>query len=469
MSPLNSITERGKTSGLLLKILFLSWPAIVQEGLNVAVSYIDTAMVGALGAEASAAVGLSSTLVWLVSSIAGGFGIGILALCAQADGSGDPLLIKKAGHQAFYLTLAVGIPMSLICLASAPFMPAWLGADVSIRHDASVYFAIISSACFFRTALIIFSSALRGVSDMKTPMLINLYMNLINIVLNFFLIYPTRSVSWFFGLTVPGAGLGVAGAATATAISLVFGGVLMFVFYCKNKHFDIRNGGIKYDGAVMKNSLKIGIPVVMSRSVLCLGYVAFSAIVTSLGVIPFAAHNIAIQAEQAFYIPGYGFQSAASTLAGNAMGEGDAEKVKRVNRVICLITFGLMFVAGIVLFVFAEGLMGIFTPDSEVIKLGAAVLRIVSVSEPIYGVLVILEGTFNGIGDTKAPFIYSVITMWGIRICGSLLLISVFDLGLRSIWLLMIADNIARCIMLLVRFGMGKWKKNIRRQKEAEA
>ena len=129
--------------GLLLKILFLAWPAIVQEGLNVAVSYIDTAMVGTMGAEASAAVGLSSTLIWLVSSIAGGFGIGVLALAAQADGSGDASLVKKAGHQAFYITLAVGIPLTVICLAVSPFVPAWLGADISIRHDASVYFAIL--------------------------------------------------------------------------------------------------------------------------------------------------------------------------------------------------------------------------------------------------------------------------------------------------------------------------------------
>jgi len=447
--------------GLLLKILFLAWPAIVQEGLNVAVSYIDTAMVGTMGAEASAAVGLSSTLIWLVSSIAGGFGIGVLALAAQADGSGDASLVKKAGHQAFYITLAVGIPLTVICLAVSPFVPAWLGADISIRHDASVYFAIISSACLFRTALIIFSSALRGVSDMKTPMLINLVMNLVNVALNFFFIYPTRRVDWLFDLTLPGAGLGVAGAAIATAISLAVGGILMFIFYCVNKSFDVKNSGIHYDGAAMRSALKIGIPVVMSRSVLCFGYVAFSAIVTGLGVIPLAAHNIAIQAEQAFYIPGYGFQSAAATLAGNAKGEGDRNKIKRVNNTICAITFSVMFVAGIILFVFADALMGIFTPDVEVIKLGAAVLRIVSVSEPIYGVLVILDGTFNGLGDTKIPFVFSVITMWGIRILGSAVLVNVFGFGLQTVWILMIADNIARCVMLAVRFSLKYGKKAV--------
>lgn len=435
-------------------ICHLAWPAIIQEALNTVVTYVDTAMVGALGASASAAVGLTGSVSWLVSSIAIAFGIGILAVCAQADGAHNQVKIKKAGQQALFMTLIVGSLLTLICLLISPVLPTWLGGDVSIRHDASMYFMIISMPLLLRTAVLILSSALRGVSDMKTPMLINLYMNLTNVVFNFFLIYPTQK---YFGITIPGAGLGVIGAAIATAISFVFGGLLMFKHYYINPSFEFQKTGFHFDLPVFKECLHIGIPVVMERSVICLGHVTFASLIAKLGVVQFAAHTIALQAEQAFYIPGYGFQSAASTLVGNAVGEKDEHKVKQTTYLIGTMTFSLMVIAGILLFVFAGQLMQFFTPDQEVIRLGTSVLRIVSVSEPIYGVLVILEGTFNGMGDTKGPFVYSLITMWGIRILGSWIMIHVFSFGLQAVWVMMVCDNIARCLLLLRRFLKKKW------------
>lgn len=439
-------------------IVRLAWPAIVQEALNTVVTYVDTAMVGALGANASAAVGLTGSVGWLVSSIAIAFGIGVLAVCAQSVGAQDDKKVKIAGQQALFMTIIVGIILTIVCVVIAPFLPSWLGGDISIRKDASLYFMIISIPLLFRTAVLILSSALRGVSDMRTPMMINLYMNIVNVVLNFFFIYPTRQV---FGITVLGAGLGVLGAAIATAISFFVGGILMFKHYYNNDIFGFHETGFHFHKTVFYECLKIGIPVVMERGVICLGHVTFASLIAKLGVIEFAAHTIALQAEQAFYIPGYGFQSAASTLAGNAIGEKDEKKVKDITYTICIITFLLMFAAGILLFFFAENLMRFFTPDESVILLGSAVLRIVSVSEPIYGVLVILEGTFNGMGDTKAPFIYSLITMWGVRILGSWIMIYMFHFSLESVWMMMVLDNIFRCLLLSQRFLRGKWKYKI--------
>lgn len=192
-------------------ICFLAWPAVVQEAMNVVVSYVDTAMVGALGADASAAVGLTSTVGWLVSSIAIAFGIGILSVCAQSMGADDQEKVQRTGQQALFLTLIVGTILTVICVLIAPYLPIWLNGDPEICAVASSYFMIISIPLLFRSAVLILSSVLRSVSDMKTPMMINLYMNMINIILNFILIYPTRKI---FGITVFGAGLGVNGAAS---------------------------------------------------------------------------------------------------------------------------------------------------------------------------------------------------------------------------------------------------------------
>lgn len=445
----------GKYRLQIKAILLLAWPAVIQEAMNVVVSYVDTAMVGTLGANASAAVGLTSTVCWLVTSIAIAFGIGILAVCAQAVGANNQEKIQRTGQQALFFTLIVGIALTIICVSIAPFLPSWLNGAKAIRQVASTYFLIISLPLLFRCAVLILSSVLRGVSDMKTPMLINLYMNLINIVLNFFFIYPSRKI---WGITVFGANMGVEGAAIATAISFVAGGIMMFRRFYRNEYFNFKKTGFHFYPTEFKECLSIGLPVVLERSVICLGHVTFSSLIAKLGVTSLAAHTIAIQAEQAFYIPGYGFQSAASTMVGNAVGQRNEHRVKEITYLICGITMSLMVICGIALFVFADNLMAIFTPDMKVIELGARVLRIVSLSEPIYGILVILEGTFNGMGDTKAPFVFSLITMWGIRVTGSFLMINLFHLGIEAVWIMMVIDNVSRCGLLMTRFFKGNWK-----------
>lgn len=445
----------GKYQKQIKAILFLAWPAIIQEAMNVVVSYVDTAMVGALGANASAAVGLTATVCWLVTSIAIAFGVGILAVCAQAVGANNHEKVQRTGQQALFFTLIVGLTLTGICVAIAPFLPGWLNGAPSIRKDATMYFLIISIPLLFRCAVLILSSLLRGVSDMKTPMLISLYMNIINIVFNFFLIYPTRQI---FGITVYGANMGIAGAAIATAISFIAGGMMMFIRYYRNPVFKFKKTGFHFYPAEFKECLSIGFPIVLERSVICLGQVTFASLIAKLGVVQFAAHTIAIQAEQAFYIPGYGFQSAASTLVGNAIGQKSEHRAKEVTYLICTITVLLMIVCGALLFIFAESLMSIFTPDPEVIRLGARVLRIVSVSEPFYGILIILEGTFNGMGDTKAPFVFSLMTMWGIRVTGSFIMINLLNLGIEAVWVMMVVDNVSRCFLLARRFLKGSWK-----------
>lgn len=440
----------------LSHILKLAWPAIIQEAMAVVVSYVDCAMVGALGANASAAIGLSGTVTWLTSwGLSMGLGVGVLSACAQADGAHQPDRVKKSGQQAFYITLVAGILLTIACLFVAPKLPVWLNGDVSIHHDASLYFMIISIPYLFKTSLSIFGCALQGVSDMKGPMMINLLTNVINIVLNFFFIYPTHS---FFNITIWGANLGVAGAAIASTISYVIGGTLMFIRYVKTPAFGILKEGIQYDSTAMAQIFRVSFPVMMERSVICLGHVVFSSLIAQLGVISFAAHTIAIQAEQAFYIPGYGFQSACATIVGNSIGMKDEEKVKRTTYMIAIICFILMSIAAIVLYIFAPQLMGLFTPDLEVIEKGSVVLRIVALSEPIFGILTTFEGSFNGMGDTKAPFVFSLFTMWVIRVLGTVIVIHVLHLELVAVWIMMILDNCTRCGLLAYRFLSGKWK-----------
>lgn len=188
-----------------------------------------------------------------------------------------------------------------------------------------------------------------------------------------------------------------------------------------------------------------------------LGYVAFASMINSLGEVATAAHTIANTVESAFYIPGFGMQTAAATLAGNAYGARDKKRMKDLAAMFIPIEILLMIFSGSCLFVLAPGLMGIFSSSQEVIALGTAVLRMVAVSEPFYGFSIIIEGMMQGVGKTKQPFVYNIVGMWGIRIVGTFICTQLLGFGLISAWACMILHNLILFVLFLICFIRKKW------------
>jgi Na+-driven multidrug efflux pump len=188
-----------------------------------------------------------------------------------------------------------------------------------------------------------------------------------------------------------------------------------------------------------------------------LGYVAFASMINSLGEISTAAHTIANTVESAFYIPGYGMQTAAATLAGNAYGAKDRQRMKDLSSMFIPIEIGLMIISGALLFVLAPALMGIFSDSCEVISLGTTVLRMVAVSEPFYGFSIIVEGMMQGVGRTRQPFVFNIIGMWMIRIVGTFICTQIMPMGLVSAWACMILHNLFLFVMFLVCYLRGTW------------
>lgn len=449
-----------KDQATLHKIKQLAIPSIIEQALATVVMYVDTAMVGAIGANASAAVGLTATFNWLVYSPLWAFGVGFLAVISQALGANEKEKAKKASMHALYTSVVLGIGLMAITLAITPYLPIWLGAKEEIQRDASIYFGIICVPMLFRSISIIFGSVLRSSGDMRTPMFVNGIVNGLNIILNYFLIGSTTAINiGTFYLVVPRLGWGVAGAAIATAISVTFGGVLMLWAYFNNRELSCFGEKLYFDRNLMRDVFAISLPVTMERVAHCSGQVVFTSLVAKLGTVSIAAHTIAITAEEAFYIPGYGMQAAAATLAGNAVGEKNEEKLMQTSKTIMLLACLAMTVMGTILFVFANSIMGIFTPDMEVIHQGAMALRIVAVSEPLFGILIILEGVFNGVGDTKVPFFVSTFTMWGIRLLFTYIAIVYCNAGLNMVWICMVIDNVVRCFIYALRFNSIGWRK----------
>ena len=424
-------------------VIALAWPTMLEQLMQTVVQYIDTAMVGQLGTHATAAVGGTGTVAWLVNSTISAIGIGFLAYISQACGAGETHRAKKASAQAVLSVLVVGLFFTVLTLSLSTYVPIWMQIDPSVQKLSAQYFFILYSPMLFRTASIIFGTVLRAAGDSKTPMIAGLVVNLVNIVLNFLLIYPTRAVTlgdW--SIFLPGAGMGVVGAGIASAIAYMAGGILITVALLRHPVISPRGQSMRPDLSVLRPCLKVAVPNAMQRFATSFGYVVFASMINSLGEVATAAHTIANTVESAFYIPGYGMQAAAATLSGNAWGARDRERIMDLTRLIIPLEVVMMVISGGLLFVFAPQMMSIFNKDAAVITLGAAVLRMVALSEPFYGVSIVLEGMMQGMGNTTKPLVLNIAGMWGVRILGTFICIHFFQLGLVAAWTCMIAHNL---------------------------
>lgn len=448
----------GYKKELFLAIVTLAWPTLLEQMLQTLVQYIDAAMVGRIGADATATVGMSTSVTWLVNGPLFAMGIGFMAFISRCMGAKSYKDVKRASVQSVLVTMVAGVVVGVLTLLISPVLPVWMGVEEKIRHDASLYFAIICLPMLFRSAIIIFGAVLRAVGDTKTPMLVNVCMNIVNIILNYIFIYDTRMIQ-IAGKNVKmfGFGYGAVGAGIGTAVSFVVGGILMTIALYKNFYVSPKGCKIRPERTILAPCIRVGLPVAMERMATCLGHVVFASLVTGLGTVAFAAHSIALTVEQAFYIPGYGMQTASATLAGNAIGANDQRRLQALTRMLITMILVVMTASGALLFLFAPQLLSIFTKEHEVIALGTVVLRMVAVSEPMFGVLVILEGIFNGVGDTVKPFYYALFSMWGVRVFLTFLCVHVFHLGLYAVWGCMIANNVCLGSLFIIRYFRGEW------------
>ena len=450
--------DRTAERSMLITILALAWPTMLEQLMQTAVQYIDTAMVGTLGTQATAAVGSTGTVNWLIGSTISAVGVGFLSYIAKAYGANDQAAAKRAVAQAVLLTCILGVFFTVLTVSLSGMIPVWMQVETGIRKMASAYFMILYLPMLPRTASIIFGTVLRAAGDTKSPMKIGLLVNLVNVAFNFLLIYPSRQITVFsLHFNIWGAGLGVVGAAAASAVAFTIGGVCITCVLWRHKMISPRGQKFTPDMQILKPCMQVAFPNMLQRFGTALGYVAFAAMINSLGEVSTAAHTIANTVESAFYIPGYGMQTAAATLAGNACGARDGKRMKRLASVFIPLELVLMAGSGACLFLAAPALMRLFSIQEGVISLGTAVLRMVAVSEPFYGFSIIIEGFMLGMGKTRAPFAFNIIGMWIVRIAGTYICTQLLGLGLVAAWACMIAHNLLLFGLFLICYVRGIW------------
>ncbi len=435
-------------------IISLSMPAIMAQLSSTVMQYFDAAMVGKLGAEGSAAVGLVSSSTWLFDGLCVSAVMGFTVQVAHQIGAKKERCARDIMKLGILVSVALGILLGLIGAAISMPLPVFLGGKGEVAKKAGHYFLIYALSLPFAQLNNLSGGMLQSSGDMKTPSILNIVMCTLNIVFNFLLIYPTRV---WHGIKIYGAGLGVSGAALGTALSKAVIAVIMtFVLLFHSPMLRLHKGErYSHNPDYIKRGIRIAIPAAIERFISGTAYVAYTAIVAPLGNIAVAANSFAITAESFCYMPGYGIGAAASTIIGQSIGAKRHELTRKLAWITTVFGMVVMTFTGVLLFITAPYMMRLLTADKEIIKLGTEILRIEAFAEPFYAASIVAVGVFRGAGDTVSPSVLNLISMWAVRIPAAILLTPYF--GLHGAWIAMSGELCVRGIIFLLRMCSKKW------------
>ncbi|MBR1882195.1 MAG: MATE family efflux transporter [Muribaculaceae bacterium] len=448
----------------LLLTAQLSIPAILAELSSIVMQYIDASMVGSLGADDSASIGLVSTTLWLFGGMYNAVATGFAVQVAHLIGAKQSAEARSVLRQSLVAALLFSLSLAIVGVAISGYLPIWLGGNERIVANASRYFLIFMLGMPLLMLDFLATGMLRCSGNMKVPSALNVLMCVLDVVFNFFFIFPSHHLhllgqDW----VLPGMGMGVVGAAIGTILAESVVCCLM-LWYLVTRSNELRlnqeRGSFRPRAACVKRAWSIGFPMGIQHVVMCSAQIAITAIVAPLGSVAIAANSFAITAESLCYMPGYGISDAATTLVGQSMGAGRRYLMRRFAYITVTLGMVVMSVMGVLLYVAAPLMMGIMSPVAEVVELGAQCLRIEAFAEPLFAAAIVCYGVFVGAGDTLTPCWMNVGSMWAVRL--TLAAVLVGSLGLAGVWVAMCVELCFRGTIFLIRLFSGRW---MRRQK----
>ena len=427
--------------------------------------YIDSAMVGRLGSDPSAAVGLMSTSLWLFWGLCSAFTMGFSVQIAHRVGAGDYLSARVILREGIFLSFMFGLLMALTGVGISGFLPLWLGGGDSINGMAGNYFAIFTAALPFLAIGYLAAGTLRSTGNMKVPGLLYALMCVLDIVFNFFLIFPSATVN-IGGMSfyLPRAGLGVEGAAIGTAVAeILIAGALLYWACFRQKEIALslhREDKVRLRDylphrSVFNNTFRLASPLMLEHGVLCIAQIITTMIVAPLGNLAIAANAFAVTAEAICYMPGYGFGEAATTLTGQCVGAGRRRLGRQFTYLTVAIGVAVMGLMGVVLWIGAPAIMSLMSPVAAIQDLGVSALRIEAWAEPMFGAAIVCYGAMVGAGDTFIPPCMNFASIWLVRLPIACLLAPVY--GLDGVWIGMCIELCFRGLIFLWRLAGRKW------------
>ena len=430
-------------------IVELSIPSMLAQIITVMMFFIDAAMVGHLGAAASASIGLVETTTWLMGSILSAVSLGFSVQVAHFIGANDFTRARQVFRHALVCGVVFSVLMALVGASIHQSLPYWLGGKDDIAPMSSGYFLIFSLTLPAVLLFHLMSAMLKSAGEMRVPSLLSIMMCGLDVAFNYLFIYVLK-------LGVVGAALGTMSAYFFTVIPMAWQAI------CKNKIIALRldRTPFVWMGSYVRNAVKISFPVAVQNILMGSAQVVSTLIVAPLGNVAIAANSFAITAESLCYMPGYGVGDAATTLVGQTYGAGRSDLCKNFAHLTIGVGMLVMAFMGVVMFVFAPEMIGFLSPVEEIRLLGAMVLRIEAFAEPFFAAAIVSYAVCVASGDTLKPAAMSLFSMWCVRLTLAYVLAQSY--GLRGVWVAMATELTFRGTIFLLRIRRGSWLKGIK-------
>ena len=385
------------------------------------------------------------TTTWLMGGLASAVSMGFSVQVAHFIGANDFEGARRVLRQSLVCSFAWSVALSLVCVAIHRQLPFWLGGTAEIAHDASTYFLIVGLCGILFQMEGLAGSMLKCSGNMKIPSALNILMCVMDVGFNYVFIYLL--------------GYGVAGAAMGTGVAVLVTAVLMLYFLLVRSdmlRLVGRPGSFRPQADTIKTAFKIGAPMGLQHLLMGSAQIVSTIIVAPLGNIAIAANSMAITVESLCYMPGYGIAEAATTLVGQGIGAGQRALTRSFAYMSVGLGMGVMTFMAVLMYAFAPELMAVMSPVEEIVRQGAAALRIEAFAEPMFAATIVANGVLIGAGDTLIPAIMSLSSMWGVRLTLAAWLAPVY--GLRGVWTAMAIDLTTRGVMFLTRLFRGNWQ-----------
>jgi putative MATE family efflux protein len=434
-------------------VLRIAWPSILENLLQSVLGVITIFMVSQLGSAEVAAVGASQQLQMLFISSFFALSMGTTVIVAHAFGARQHDSIGMAAKQATVATVILSSIIAVIVFAFAEPMLRWMGADSDVIEQGTRFQQISAIGYIFMALMFVLGGAMRGVGDTRTPMLVTLGINVINV-----------AVAWPLIFGAPGIPeMGLDGAAIAQNVSRFVGFAVLAWLMVRGKNGVSIAGreGWRPDFPFLKRLADISIPAMGESLLRGGGQILFVVVVFMLGTAVVAGHNIAQQAVFLSMFPGFGFAMAATALTGQSLGAGNPARARAATLTAtraCVVWMSLM---GVAFFVFAVPIMEVSAPDEadrqQIIDAGVAALRVIAFAQPFQAIGFVLAGALRGGGDTRFPMFSTGISMWIFRIPLAYVFAITLDLGLAGVYLAMATDNAILMVLNIWRYRQGKW------------
>ncbi|MDE5660970.1 MAG: MATE family efflux transporter [Muribaculaceae bacterium] len=412
---------------------------------SILMQYIDAAMVGHLGADASASIGLVSTSLWLFWGTCSMATTGFTVQVAHRIGANDEEGARRILRQGLTASLLFGVAIALIGLAIAGPLPGWLGGDESIRDMSTLYFSVFVGALPLLTVNYLAGGMLRCVGNMKVPSAISIGMCVLDCLFNYLFIFV--------------CGLGVLGAALGTvAAEIISAGLMLGYVWRRQPELRLTGrpaGSFRPSSTVLAKAATIALPLTAEHAIICGAQIAVTIIVAPLGILAIAANSFAVTAESLCYMPGYGIGDAATVLTGQSHGAGRTSLVRSFGYITVGLGMAVMSVMGVIMWLTAPQLIALMTPVEAIRELGVSALRIEAWAEPMFAASIVAYGAMVGVGKTIAPAVMNFGSIWLVRLPLAWWLSRSY--GLDGVWMAMAAELTFRGAIFLIRLVRGKW------------